>query len=192
LVTIYRRRVHSCDYHKATLKKKSDKPICKYFRNGNCRFGIRGKGCQHDHPPLCRKLMAHGTRGPRGCSLGNDCVRFHPKMCSSSLSRQVCLNDDCGSYHIKGTRRSNSRLQDNNVSQKSQAAQNQTPNPQKNDFLDMLNSLKKDILEAMDLKIQAAQLRPQQPVQQVPQHVQGLPFQIGAHQLGRGYPILPY
>ena len=85
------------------------KPICSFYRKGQSRYGISGKGCPRAHPPLCRKLMNNGTKSPRGCAKGKDCDRLHPKMCPSSINYGECLNDSCSLYHVKGTRRLNSR-----------------------------------------------------------------------------------
>ena len=94
--------------------RKQEKPICPFYRKGQCRHGISGKGCAKAHPKLCPKLMSNGTRGPRGCTKGKDCERFHPKMCPSSINYSECLNENCCLYHVKGTRRlnSNSRSQE--------------------------------------------------------------------------------
>ena len=60
-------------------QQPQSKPICRFYKQGTCRFGIAGRGCPHDHPPPCRKLIKHGNRGPNGCTLGRSCDKFHPK-----------------------------------------------------------------------------------------------------------------
>ena len=84
---------------------QSQKPICSFYRKGNCRYGISGKGCPRYHPPPCRKLVNHGTKGPRGCRDGRNCPKFHPRMCSTSLSVGQCFIRDCRLRHVRGTMR---------------------------------------------------------------------------------------
>ena len=62
--------------------------ICSFFRKGTCRYGISGRGCPKQHPKAYRKLVLHGTRGPRGCNKGNACENFHPK-CADNLKLLV-------------------------------------------------------------------------------------------------------
>ena len=94
--------------HKSSDEKRQ-KPTCSFYLKGQCRHGISGKGCSRAHPPLCRKLMTFGNRSRQGCTKGKECSKIHPKMCSSSLQTRECLDDKCSSYHIKGTRRVNSK-----------------------------------------------------------------------------------
>lgn len=146
---------------------KRDKPICSYFRQGQCRHGISGKGCSRAHPKLCHRLMSNGTRGPRGCTKGKSCERFHPKMCSSSINHAECLNATCSLYHVKGTRRLNSKPRSHeepsrNHNRASDRGSYQTrdnshrestqhhPKPVlQQDFLDMFRILKQEIVEAI-------------------------------------------
>ena len=79
--------------------------ICRYFRRGTCRHGLRGTECKFSHPKMCRKYLQHGTRQPTGCNLGKRCKFFHPLMCMDSLRKSECYNDDCTYHHVKGTRR---------------------------------------------------------------------------------------
>ena len=137
------------------------------------------------HPKPCPKLIRHGNRGPRGCSAGTNCDKFHPKMCPQSLSAGECLTTDCKLRHIIGTQRTTSRQANrdgNQVSQKKKSRSNDNANA---DFLDAIKSLKKEIMEAMDAKIATitTQLQatstspiPTLPVAQFPQ-IWGLPPQ---------------
>ena len=88
----------------------SPKPVCPFYRRGTCRHGISGKGCSKPHPTPCRKLLSHGTRGPRGCTKGTGCDRFHPKMCPSSLNHAECFSESCKLRHVRGTRKISSQL----------------------------------------------------------------------------------
>ena len=99
----------------SNAKKSNDRrapkqaATCSFYLKGKCKHGISGKGCSFSHPQFCKKLMTFGTTGKRGCTKGRDCNKTHPKMCTSSLKSRECLNDACTSYHVKGTRRKNSK-----------------------------------------------------------------------------------
>ena len=137
------------------------KIICSFYRQGTCRFGPSGRGCTHEHPKPCKKLIQHGNRGPNGCSLGRaKCINYHPKMCHTSLTRGYCYEVDCKLRHVNGTKREPSGI--NNVSQKSQKTDISSSNKtiktgkksnEQGDFLGVLHRLKADMLEAMDTKI---------------------------------------
>lgn len=82
--------------------------ICPYYKRNACRYGMRGKTggqCNKAHPPACKKLLRHGTKGPKGCTAGKKCDKFHPPMCQSSLRKHECFNIDCKLVHTSGTRR---------------------------------------------------------------------------------------
>ena len=146
-----------------------------YYQKGQCRYGIGGKGCPRSHPSLCRRLMTHGTRGPRGCTKGKSCPRFHPKMCPSSIKHHECLNDACSLYHVKGTRRMNSRPLPENTSDrkiqhssKKQAKEYEkittASSDNRDNFLELIHAMKQEILEALDMKIKQARIQAPAPV----------------------------
>ena len=86
-----------------------DKPLCRFYKQGRCKFGISGRKeglCPFSHPKSCKKFLENGTRGPRGCNKGNQCEYLHPLMCYRSIKEKICLKSDCKYLHIKGTRRS--------------------------------------------------------------------------------------
>ena len=159
------------------LQNKSQ-GICSFFWKGTCRYGISGRGCPKQHPKACRKLILHGTRGPRGCNKGNACENFHPKMCRQSLAAGECLTLDCKLRHVAGTRRTTtsgrgqpqdhtdtrSRIQnhgrsqhhDNWFQQQDQQTPQQTQPPNsatQADFLEMLNVMRTEIMTAMETKM---------------------------------------
>lgn len=141
--------------------------ICKFFRNNSCEHGMRGRACKFQHPKICKKLMAHGTRQPRGCNKGRKCKDFHPLMCMNSLRKGQCFDEHCGLYHVKKTvrvqkpdqrsdqtRNKNvqppllNKLQVNTpVRQQTESQQSNTPNQ---NFLELIQILKSD----MEMKIQ--------------------------------------
>ena len=192
---------------------KRDKPVCPFYRQGQCRHGISGKGCSKAHPQLCRKLMLNGTRGPRGCNKGKECERFHPKMCSSSINHAECLNVNCSLYHVKGTRRLNSapRTQDQPNRNRNKASgrdsrhtedpthresTQQHPKPVlQQDFLDLLRILKQEIVEAIRAPPHYPPLQNQLPMGSHPNPSMTHPTHPPANQhavLVRGYPHLQY
>ena len=86
--------------------------VCRFYEKGTCRYGIAGRGCSRQHPKACKKLLQHGDRGPRGCSAGSRCDKFHPLMCRSSLRKRECFNQECKLVHTVGTKRFKPRNQD--------------------------------------------------------------------------------
>ena len=76
--------------------------ICKYFRKGCCKHGMRGRNCPDEHPKICDKYITHGSRKDRGCTQGNKCMLFHPEMCFNSLRKGECFPTTCAFNHIKG------------------------------------------------------------------------------------------
>ena len=70
----------------------SQQPVCKYYKQGRCRYGISGKKdgvCPFSHPKACQRFLTNGSNRKRGCSK-NDCSFFHPSMCHSSMSDRTC------------------------------------------------------------------------------------------------------
>lgn len=52
---------------------KNEEPemkTCRFYRNGTCKHGVSGRGCDFEHPKMRKKLLKHGTRQPRGCNKG--------------------------------------------------------------------------------------------------------------------------
>ena len=86
-------------------ESEKSKTICRFFRNGNCKYGMTGKECKFTHPKVCSKFRQHGTRQPRGCNRGKKCKDFHPKMCLNSLRKGECFSETCRFHHVKGTKR---------------------------------------------------------------------------------------
>ena len=95
----------STDIREQTVPHK-EMPICIHYKRGKCRHGLAGTDCKYRHPKQCRKYMAHGDKDKkRGCTLGNKCENFHPRLCKNSIERRECLVPDCRFIHLKGTRR---------------------------------------------------------------------------------------
>ena len=134
-------------------------PICKYYKNGNCKHGRKGDGCNFDHPKACRKLMQHGNKGQRGCKDGRNCIDFHPRMCADSITKGECFNNKCTFVHVKGTKRKKKvhegpkkkKLESNNSNVGKEVPVNNGSNMSK-DFLDLVHNFKRDIME-MDTKL---------------------------------------
>lgn len=135
------------------------KPICPYYRKGQCRYGISGKGCSKSHPSLCRKLMTNGNKHPHGCTKGKECDKFHPKMCPSSIAHSECLNDTCSLYHVKGTRRRNStqphlvpkRGDRSRITNENHAKpQEQSQQNIEDSFLEILDKWRRELMNTID------------------------------------------
>ena len=168
--------------------------ICRFYRKGTCRYGLSGKGCPHEHPKPCKKLLMHGNKGPRGCTLGRaNCDKFHPRMCPSSLTSGECLTTNCSLRHVAGTKmplkeqtyksdrypmnskRDQSKKQ-STQSESMKSTQKNSQNPDSVDFLDAIRLLKTEMMEAMDLKL-AQLLSTQKPAPNtsIPQSPMGMP-----------------
>lgn len=184
---------------KQTKNKKSSKetsvetkkPTCRFYSRGNCRHGTSGHTngeCSYDHPKPCRKLLANGNRGPKGCQLGRQCKFFHPRMCHDSLKHRICLNSNCTYRHVSHTKRElainssssgtssigytgmqtgkspihHAQFQMNSNANNIPAYSNNTPD--NFPFLGALEMLKKELVESMDRKLQSIipQMRYQQ------------------------------
>ena len=87
---------------------KQEKPVCRFFLVGNCKFEkSEDKKCPYSHPKVCK---AYDKRGPSGC---------HEKECPQGLHRKICdklINgncrrkpEKCGFYHPTHLRRVNSQ-----------------------------------------------------------------------------------
>ena len=107
--------------------------------------------------------MNNGNKNPHGCSKGKECLKFHPKMCPSSLAHSQCLNDTCSLYHIKGTRRLNSKAANLTLKQRDKHDESQA-RPRKSQessesitqesFLEVLNSWKSDLMIMIDKRFE--------------------------------------
>ena len=158
--------------------------VCPFYRRGTCRHGISGRGCPKLHPNPCRRLLTHGNKGPRGCTRGALCDKFHPKMCPTSLKKGECLRESCKLRHVKGTRKvplvhseviQRTNREPQNITQRTnrepqniiqrtdqeQAALRESKNISAHnhqvDFLAAIAALKTELLEAVDLKLRVAQ-----------------------------------
>ena len=84
----------SSEHHadKDASENEKSKTICRFFRNGNCKYGMTGKECKFTNPKV-------------RCNRGKKCKDFHPKMCINSLRKGECFSETCGFHHVKGTKR---------------------------------------------------------------------------------------
>ena len=84
----------SQDKTQLSSRKPQEKLICRYYKNNNCKYGLKGKDCPYAHPAPCVKLLKHGTRSKNGCNKGKKCTEFHPKMCPTSITKGEFLTQD--------------------------------------------------------------------------------------------------
>ena len=82
--------------------EEKPKAVCQFYLKRKCKHGLRGKGCDFLHPPLCKRYMNHGT-SHKGCTLNKKCGFVHPKMCYSSLKKRECSRAGCSYYHVRDT-----------------------------------------------------------------------------------------
>ena len=130
--------------------------ICRFYKNGNCKHGLKGKECKYLHPKMCRKFTQHGSNKQRGCNLGKKCNDFHPKMCFDSLRKGECLNKSCRFAHVKGTKRDptivkNTVTHDNKLLRDAKDVEIRNPVP--NHFLETMRLMKEEIMETLNKKI---------------------------------------
>ena len=129
---------------------------------------MKGNGCKFDHPKRCSKLMNYGTKAAKGCNLGKNCSKFHPKMCPMSVSKGECFDAHCDLCHVKGTRRKRENpLKVNQKKKQGRPTPLKDQEKKKDDekketsglkslhqsFLGQISLLKKEIQEAVDVKI---------------------------------------
>ena len=158
--------------NKPDASKSKVETVCRFFRRGTCKHGLRGTECRYQHPQMCRKFTQHGTRQPHGCNLGKSCKLFHPLMCLDSLRKSECLDEKCTYQHIKGTRRQ-PKLITNSISSQvapparndhtqakdSNSADNSDPplipvnECQPDHFLEVVRLLKAEILSTMNERL---------------------------------------
>ena len=85
--------------------------VCPKYKLGTCPHGISGNRvhqdakCQYLHPKRCKAFCRNGPQHKFGCSRGTSCLKFHPILCTGSLSSKECYNESCTSTHLKGTKR---------------------------------------------------------------------------------------
>jgi hypothetical protein len=95
-------------------KNKDINKICHFYQQNifnGCRTGRSGKDCAFDHPEPCWRFINHGPsigKNPemsKGCKLGGNCSRFHPKLCRNAVARGECPNKNCRYIHPRNTKR---------------------------------------------------------------------------------------
>ena len=151
----------------AQPKNTKTEKICPFYRKGICRYGSSGRGCLNEHPRPCKKLIQHGNKAPNGCTLGRaKRDKFHPKMCHYSLSKGICQNADCKLRHVMGTKKISNEtgtIEKNRKKGTRDTTVGRDPIKGGNSdaFLDMLNRIKAEMLEAVDARV--AQCMPAQP-----------------------------
>lgn len=87
------------------VKDPPPKPICRYYKQSTCKYGVSGRGCTFSHPKACKRFMSFGNRSHWGCSRGDGCKFYHPKVCPSSKNSNECFKENCRLTHLKGTKR---------------------------------------------------------------------------------------
>ena len=164
--------------------------ICIFFKKGQCKHGISGKGCKHRHPQPCKKLIRHGARAPNGCTLGRSrCDKFHPNMCPASMSKGECTDSFCKLWHVSGTRKSHKNkttTSGHQMGAKSPIANLTSAKENPNDFLGLLQSWKLEMMQAMDTKLAMA-LKPTVIPSPRPQSLETMSMMAHNHLLPQSY-----
>lgn len=156
-------------HNEQTINERNDVPnettLCKFYHQGICKHGKKGTGCKYSHPTMCSKLLKHGIKPGVGCNL-DKCQNnlHHPVMCKSSLHRGFCYKKVCKKYHVKGTKRVPDRKRTpkqpgskensaNKRNPKKHPADKENAAPKSNDFLEMVEKLKGDMINQMESRI---------------------------------------
>ena len=132
----------------------SKKELAGFYVQKRCKHGMKGNDCHFEHPPICPKLLKFGHTN-KGCRGGSECDKLHPKMCRHSLRNKECPYEKCRFYHVNGTR----YVPEKNDSWGSheQSYSGETGVHKNNGFLEKtpesFQSLKNDIMEALDMRI---------------------------------------
>ena len=85
--------------------------ICSKYKTGKCPHGLRGNKvlngtvCKFQHPKRCTRYSRFGTQKKVGCTKGDNCQYYHPKLCKFSVKEKCCTNKECTFVHLKGTKR---------------------------------------------------------------------------------------
>ena len=66
------------------------KPICYFYKTGNCKHGLRGKNCKFEHPIKCWH-----SNTKKGCNTPN-CKYWHPTSCKY---KNKCKLEKCQLKH---------------------------------------------------------------------------------------------
>ena len=106
---------------KLLVTKIDPKDICRFYKNGKCKFN---KDCRYAHPPICKNFRKFGLRrnNDKGCD--TKCESFHPNACRDSLKTRTCERSDCRFFHLKGTKTVN----EVNIEQKNKSHSNSMVN----------------------------------------------------------------
>ena len=88
--------------------KGDDRSICRYYKGGSCKFGLKGEGCKFAHPKKCYKFLQFGSDEKRGCQSGV-CPYFHPPLCRATESGRGCSRENCKFYHRRAAKALNTR-----------------------------------------------------------------------------------
>ena len=136
------REVGSNDEKINDQNERTTSQICRFYKKGTCKHGLKGRGCPYTHPKACPKLLKFGNKAPKGCNQGAKCPNFHPRMCSSSIRRGECFNETCTFTHVKGTKR-----------KPTQNNSNDRQGPV--DFLKILDNFRKEMILLINNNLQA-------------------------------------
>lgn len=91
--------VNTVEIKKSLQPQKQE--VCKFYLKNKCKFAKQKEKCKFNHPPICNKLLAYGTNKNKRGTRGSTCTFYQPVICSTSLHKRECLNENCKKSHIK-------------------------------------------------------------------------------------------
>ena len=76
--------------------------ICRFYKFGGCKYGVKGEECPYEHPKKCLDFLKSGVRG---CDKGKGCRYFHPPLCRNSEAGRRCTRQTCKFLHLRGAQK---------------------------------------------------------------------------------------
>jgi hypothetical protein len=148
--------------------------VCQKYRQKQCSFGKKGKGCEFSHPNVCFRFIKFGNKDyhKNGCSFKKDCKFMHPVVCKAYYKNK-CFNKKCHKLHFGSNKPEISKPMGQDFPKKANFSAEQT-----GDFLDkkglssVLEALENRLLQQME-----GIMRTFQQQTQPSQHSMHLPWQ---------------
>jgi hypothetical protein len=94
-------------------KDNQEKPICRFFLVGRCRYEKSGATkCPYTHPKICKAFDKHG---PDACKEKECPQGLHRKICEKLVKNGDCRRKKCGFYHpVQLRKKSRAKMKDEN------------------------------------------------------------------------------
>ena len=131
--------------------------ICPYYRQGTWKHGLLSPDSAPKTTTACSRLSKHGNKGLQGCTQGQSCTNFHPKMCPSSLAKRQCFKADCKLKHMAHTVRVPKTSEQERQTHQEDG---QETLADRNSFLEAVRAMRDGIMQELNQKLAALQTAP--------------------------------